>query len=285
MPVPAVFLDRDDTLIADHGYIGDPDDVALLSGAAEAVRRFAELGFLVVLVSNQSGVARGYFTEEDLEAVHGRLEALLAAEAARLDGAYYCPFLDGEEAVIEAYRKDSFLRKPNPGMLLQGAQDLNIDLARSWMVGDSLRDVAAGRRAGCQTVLVGDERADEVDAACRPTYVAGTLLEAVDLVERHMKQDKDVPVEDQASGRDDDIVTLLAQIHHVLDRNQRQRRQQDFSVLRLFGALLQMFAIMAVLWGAPPLLGEQPDLATARFALACFFQLASLAVFATDRFQ
>jgi len=284
MSVPAVFLDRDGTIIQDRGYIAGPDLVRLQPGAAEAIGRFSRLGHRVVLVSNQSGVARGLFTEEDLRAVHARLESLLLAEGARLDGAYYCPYLDGEDAVVEEYRKDSALRKPKPGMLLQAAEDLEIDLGRSWMIGDSACDVAAGLGAGCRTILLRRAGADPDDPACRPTYAADTLREAADLVERHMNDDETNPRAGGAS-RDDETVTLLQEIRDVLDRTRRQHRQQDFSVLRLFGALLQMFAILAMLWGLAALVGDQPAVSSARLVLACFFQLASIAVFATDRFQ
>ncbi len=151
---PAVFLDRDNTLIEDPGYIDHPDKVRLLPGAAAAVRRLREAGYRVVVVSNQSGVARGLFSEAQLASIHARLGELLAGEGTRLDAIYYCPYLDGPDAVVERYRRTSELRKPSPGMLLQAAADLAIDLRRSWMVGDGQRDIEAGRRAGCRTVLI-----------------------------------------------------------------------------------------------------------------------------------
>ena len=152
----AVFLDRDNTIIEDPGYIDDPDKVRLLPGAAEAIRGLREQGHMVIVASNQSGVARGLFSEATLSLVHQRLESLLAEENATIDAAYYCPFLPGSEAVVEAYRKDSDLRKPNPGMLVRAAKEHDLDLRRSWMIGDSSRDMEAGHRAGCRTILVGD---------------------------------------------------------------------------------------------------------------------------------
>ena len=119
MKSPAVFLDRDDTIIVDRGYLCDPEEVELIPGAAEAILRFSEAGYLIIIVSNQSGVARGILSEKDLKAVHARLTELLAEKGASLDGAYYCPYLDGAEATSKAYRRDSFLRKPKPGMLLR----------------------------------------------------------------------------------------------------------------------------------------------------------------------
>ncbi|GAG48670.1 unnamed protein product, partial [marine sediment metagenome] len=121
MTSTAVFLDRDGTIVEDLGYIGEPEQLRLIPGAADALRRFSREGYLVVVVSNQSGVARGLFDEADLSRVHARLEALLAECGASLDGAYYCPYLSGAEATVEAYRRESELRKPAPGMLLQAA--------------------------------------------------------------------------------------------------------------------------------------------------------------------
>jgi D-glycero-D-manno-heptose 1,7-bisphosphate phosphatase len=148
----AVFIDRDDTLLDDPGYLSDPAGVVLLPGAARAVARLRQAGWLVVLVTNQSGIARGLLDEPTLDRIHEELGRQLDAEGTALDGIYYCPYL--AEAVVAAYRQDSPLRKPNPGMLLQAAEDLHIDLPASWMIGDSERDVQAGRRAGCRTIRV-----------------------------------------------------------------------------------------------------------------------------------
>ncbi len=180
MKASAVFLDRDGIIIEDAGYIGDPKRVRLLPGAAEAIRRLSESGRLVVLVSNQSGVARGLFTEDDLRTVHARLEALLSEHGVSLDGAYYCPYLDGPEAVVEKYRCVSELRKPRPGMLLQAANELDIDLARSWMIGNSPSDVEAGLRAGCRTILIADGTPTTPAGDVQPTYTARDLIEAAE---------------------------------------------------------------------------------------------------------
>ncbi|MEJ5259023.1 MAG: HAD-IIIA family hydrolase [Anaerohalosphaeraceae bacterium] len=148
----AVFLDRDQTLIEDPGYINHPSQVRLLPGVAQALIQLKKMGYLLVVVSNQSGVARGLVTEETLQQIHHQLKKLLADEGAYLDAIYYCPF--HPEGVIPKYRCESDLRKPNPGMLLKAAQDLSIDLSRSWMIGDSFRDIEAGIRAGCKTILI-----------------------------------------------------------------------------------------------------------------------------------
>ena len=316
----AVFLDRDGTIIEDTGYVDDPAKVRLLAGSAGAIRRLSEGGFLVVVTSNQSGVARGLFDEATMSAVHDRMEKLLRGDGAVLDGAYYCPFLAGREAVVETFRRDSDLRKPKPGLLLQAANELDIDLRRSWMVGDSPRDVEAGRRAGCRTVLIDPNEKHIDDRKVRATRRAGGLVEASELIlseksqpqvpsrERTSSDDvpalvsvpapDDVPAPGNvpAPGEDDDVARMLGRIREELatdlprierqlDRVFRRQRQDDFSVLRLFGALLQMFAIAAAIWGGMALLGDQPAMGTPRFLLACFLQLSSISIFAIDRFR
>lgn len=178
MPRKAVFLDRDNTIISDPGYISDPDLVSLLPGAAEGIRRLNDAGYVVVVVSNQSGVARGKVTEEKLAEIHDRLREVLEEQGAHLDAIYYCPYLDGADAVVERYRADSELRKPAPGMILLAAKDLDLDLEHSWMIGDSARDVVAGARAGCHTILVRQEGTSE--DACGPDMAVASLAEGVE---------------------------------------------------------------------------------------------------------
>src|SRR5574342_462513 len=113
----AVFWDRDNTLIRDPGYIADPGQVELLPGAAEALQRLTAAGFENIIITNQSGIARGYFDEAALERVHERVVALFAEQGAKIDAIYFCPYLAGDEAKVEKYRKDSELRKPKPGMI------------------------------------------------------------------------------------------------------------------------------------------------------------------------
>jgi D-glycero-D-manno-heptose 1,7-bisphosphate phosphatase len=164
---PAVFLDRDGTLIEDTGYIQDPDAVQLFPGLAEDLAALQALGFKTVIVTNQSGIGRGYFTEADYHAVHARLIELLGPEL--IDAVYFC----GDHPDTAGER-----RKPGPGMLLEAAEDLQLDLARSWMVGDRAGDVEAGRRAGCRTILVrtGEGARADVSGA---DYVAADFRSAV----------------------------------------------------------------------------------------------------------
>ncbi len=181
MPTKAVFLDRDDTLIRDPGYLRDPDAVQLMPGAAEAIARLRRAGYRIIVVTNQSGVARGLLDEATLDAIHDRLRRLLAERNAAIDGVYYCPYLDGPEAVIDRYRRDSDLRKPRPGMYLLAAREHDIDLAASWSIGDSARDTAAGRAAGCRTIeLTADDPVGRVDSSA--DYRCRTLAEAADWI-------------------------------------------------------------------------------------------------------
>jgi D-glycero-D-manno-heptose 1,7-bisphosphate phosphatase len=149
---PAVFLDRDGTIIEEVGYLADPAAVVLIDGAAAAIARLNAAGVPVVVVTNQAGVARGYFPEECVGRVHDRLDELLAREGARVDGYFVCPHHPSEGR--PPYRRDCDCRKPAAGLLLRAAEQLGLDLARSFMIGDKLSDVEAGARAGCGTVLV-----------------------------------------------------------------------------------------------------------------------------------
>ena len=149
----ALFLDRDGVLIEEVDYLARPEQVRLIPGSAAAVRRVNDAGWKVVVVSNQSGVARGLFPESALSEIHRAISAQLLAEAgAMIDAFYYCPHHPTEG--IGAYRIDCDCRKPKPGMLLRAAAELGIDTSKSWMVGDRLTDLRAGASAGCRTILV-----------------------------------------------------------------------------------------------------------------------------------
>jgi D-glycero-D-manno-heptose 1,7-bisphosphate phosphatase len=143
----AVFVDRDGTLIVDQVYARDPDAVRLVPGAAEALVRLREAGFVLVLVSNQSGVGRGLITPGDVDAVHARMIQELARLGASLDAAYYC---------LHAPWDDCACRKPRPGMLLRAAGEMDLDRAASWLVGDQPTDMGAAEAAGVQGAKLGD---------------------------------------------------------------------------------------------------------------------------------
>lgn len=158
----AVFLDRDGTLNRYVGFLRDIEDFALLPGAADAVRTLNGSGYLAIVATNQPVIARGEVTVPQLREIHDRMETELGAEGAYLDAIYYCPHHpdSGFEGEVPELKFDCSCRKPKPGMLLQAAEDLNIDLTQSWMVGDGASDVAAGKAAGCRTALISDKEED-----------------------------------------------------------------------------------------------------------------------------
>lgn len=176
---PAVFLDKDGTLIEDVPYNVDPDLMRLSLGAREGVGLLREAGCALVVVTNQAGVARGLFGEDALSAVRGKLEELLGVT---LDGFYSCPH--HPEGTVPEYATQCDCRKPKPGLIERAARELGLDLSRSWMVGDILNDVEAGSRAGCRTVLVlsGGETEWVGGPHRTPTFEAADVLEAAEFI-------------------------------------------------------------------------------------------------------
>jgi len=149
---PAVFLDRDGTINVEKEYLHRAEEFEFVPGAPEAIRLLKEAGFLVVVVTNQSGVARGYYDEAAVHRLHRFVDLELATVGASVDAYYLCPHHPHHG--IGPYRTECACRKPLPGMLLNAAADLGIDLSRSWIVGDKAADVEAGLAAGCRTILV-----------------------------------------------------------------------------------------------------------------------------------
>ncbi len=180
---PVIFLDKDGTLVRDVPYNADPAKIVLEEGAASGLRRLAEAGYHFVVVSNQSGVARGFFKEEALQAVADRLDQVLAESAGvTLDGFYYCPH--HPQGSVAEYAVECDCRKPQPGMLIKAAQALGIDLRRAWMVGDILDDVEAGKRAGCRAILIdnGHETLWKRGPFRSPDFNACSLEEAAEII-------------------------------------------------------------------------------------------------------
>lgn len=155
----AIFLDRDGTINKYVGFLRDINDFELLPGVAEAIRKINASGYLAIVVTNQPVIARGEVTFDQLQEIHNKMETLLGQEGAYLDGIYFCPHHPdkGFEGEVPELKIDCDCRKPKPGMLLRAAQDFNIDLAQSWMVGDGKNDIQAGKNAGCHTAFIGTE--------------------------------------------------------------------------------------------------------------------------------
>ncbi len=150
-PRPALFLDRDGVINVDRNYVYRVEDFAWIEGARETIARFNAKGWLVFIVTNQSGIARGFYTEEQMQALHDWLTTELAASNAHVDRIYHCPF--HEEGTIERYRKDSFDRKPKPGMLIRAMTDFSVIKERSFLIGDKQADLDAAKAAGVRGFL------------------------------------------------------------------------------------------------------------------------------------
>ncbi len=168
----AVFLDRDDTIIVNKHYLNDPDGVELLEGAAAGIAILNAAGIPVIMITNQSGIARGYLDEARLDAIHQRLFAELADKGARIDATYYCPHL--KDAAVEKYRLECNCRKPRPGMLFQAARDFDLDLNSCYMVGDKPLDIEAIENVGGKGLLVKTATTYDI----RPAATVTNLVEA-----------------------------------------------------------------------------------------------------------
>ncbi len=185
MPIkkPAVFLDRDGTVTEEVGYVNHESRLRLLPRSAEAIRLLNECGLLAVIVTNQSGVARGYFDEALVGRVHQRLISLLKEHGAVLDGIYYCPH--HPSAGLPPYRQECKCRKPNVGLLERAAAEMTIDLVRSYVVGDRIKDIEFGQRLNLKSVFVltgygrGEYEYQHDGWTVEPHHIAEDLLDAV----------------------------------------------------------------------------------------------------------
>jgi len=277
----AVFLDRDGTLIEDPGYINHPNQVELLDGVPEALIQLKRMGYKLIVVTNQSAVARGIVSEQVLNQIHNRLKQLLAEKGAFLDRIYYCPY--HPEGAIAKYRKESDCRKPNPGMLLTAAKEMNIDLTQSWMIGDSSRDVEAGLRAGCKTILINRLSDYKQSPSDQPTpdHKAVNIKEAVNIIKKYHRlvptlqghrpsptnkkettgyADKtNVESAEQKVVEQSPITThqsptssekleqLLSSIAEQLRSMQRANMFSEFSIIRLVAAIVQIIALFCLI--------------------------------------
>ena len=162
---PALFLDRDGVINVDQSYVFEVSEFVLINGIETAIRRFNERGWRVFVVTNQSGIARGYYTETDMQTLHDYMIGLLKSMGARIDHIYFCPYHEAGE--VERYRRDSELRKPRPGMLLQAMKDYPTDMSQSFLIGDKPSDVQAAQAAGIPGFLY---ESGDVDAFIEQAY-------------------------------------------------------------------------------------------------------------------
>lgn len=185
----AIFLDRDGTINEEVGYLDSPDRLVIFPSTFEAVRLINQSGLKAIVVTNQAGVARGLFDEDLVEKIHAALREVLRQKGAFIDAFYYCPHHPTEGA--PPYRQTCDCRKPAPGLFLQAARELNLDLSASWMIGDRYNDIEAAHRAGAKGILVktgygaaalSGEGPDTETPAGRPDLIADNVLEAVRLI-------------------------------------------------------------------------------------------------------
>lgn len=180
----SVFLDRDGVINEEVNYLGHPKQLKLIPGAVEAIRKLNLQQIPVIVVTNQAGVARGYFTEANVQLVHNALSEMLAVEGATINRYYYCPY--HPTAGIGKYLLNSDWRKPQPGMLYQAAADFNLDLSRCYIVGDKASDILAGYNAGCKTVLVetgyGKKHWANWSETIKPNFLALNILDSIEWI-------------------------------------------------------------------------------------------------------
>lgn len=241
---PAIFLDRDGTLNYDRdGYISDPEDLHLIEGVGQALRRLRAAGYLLVLITNQAGLGKGLMDEKDLDNIHQHLESLLTEEGVRLDGIYFCGH--HPQGSVEQYHDQGNRRKPEPGMLLEAAEELQIDIAKSWMIGDKPSDAEAGKTAGCRTILLDNPlQTPQPDDAEHADFRAENLLAAAEIViaedidpgrahpETHKKPLRTGPPEL-------DSRRLLADILRELRHQRVAHKHQEFSLSKMLAGMIQ----------------------------------------------
>ncbi len=291
----AVFLDRDRTLIEDPGYLSDPNAVKLLPGVELALKSLAGAGYKLIVVTNQSGVARGLLTEESLEKIHAELCRQLATRGAHLDSIYYCPY--HSEGTVEKYAIDSDLRKPRPGMLIKASRELDIDLSASWMVGDSSRDVGAGQRAGCRTIRLRGQAdsapRDKIDNDVQADFTVANVAEAARVILRQPPwsskpgSQETAPTQtfvaqsDTATNETEKIGREILQ--HVRQLARAERRD-TFSFAKVAAGVTQALAVLALAGTLASTLTGKPTEHSQIWALITIaLQVMALTFFTIDR--
>lgn len=189
-----IFLDRDGTINEDVNFLSSPEQIILIDGSAEAIKEMNELGLKVIVFTNQSGIARGYFTEDDLHKIHARLDELLYQSGARIDAYYYCPHHPTEGN--GEYKLECECRKPKDGMLRRASNEQSIDLKKSFVIGDRCIDIQAGKTAGATTILVLTGYGRLEYEKCKnenfePDFIAKDLREAVEIIKKCLMEKKE----------------------------------------------------------------------------------------------
>jgi D,D-heptose 1,7-bisphosphate phosphatase len=272
------------------------------------------MGYKLVVVSNQSAVAHGIVTEKVLGEIHDRLNKLLAEKGISLDGIYYCPY--HPDGAIPKYRKESDLRKPNPGMLLTAAERMHIDLSQSWMIGNSNRDIEAGIRAGCKTILINHPSQNKQHAPYEPNpeYKAVNLREAVNIIKKCHRHSVETMTPEQSSlGEQAQTVGtsaeqsdrpkpvhstlfeqkihsqssewLLSSILEQLKSMQRAEMFGEFSIMRLLAGIVQVITLFCLLISIWLLMGpaRQDNSVLIALGFTGVFQLMSLTLYVMQR--
>jgi D,D-heptose 1,7-bisphosphate phosphatase len=292
---PAVFLDRDNTLIVNEGDLGDPALVRLHEGVPAGLKSLRDAGYRLIVVTNQGGVARGAYSESDVDAVHQRIAELVderARQAGIIDRFYYCPY--HPEGKLVEYQRDHPWRKPNPGMLLQAARDMQLDLGQSWLVGDQRRDIAAGQAAGCRTILV--TRDPAAASGLSPHAQVRSFSEAVAVILDHTSRSPERTAAGRtlsANGTDreshdttererTDTATRLRHAVQDLAEELRLHRtaRAEFSLLRMTAVMCQLLVLLLALLGL--LQAGHPDTFLAWMLGAIVVQLFTIALLLMD---
>ena len=284
----AVFLDRDNTLLEDPGYISDPSLVRLLPGVELALKSLAHAGYKLVVITNQSGIARGMLTEETLDKIHAEMRRQLSDSGVNIDAIFYCPY--HPEGTVEQFAHESELRKPKPGMLLKAAKQLDIDLSASWMVGDSPRDIEAGLRAGCRTVRLKIHSTHQTmeyqqDEDIRADFTARNMVDAAKIIVHEQGKGR-VAGEGATEASQAGAGVALAEKPAQLEILKLVKSLADLGgerkktgICHVLGIITLLGSLMVLAGAGWQLLDHRVDLATVLALMAVVLQVMSLTFF------